>query len=371
MQKQDTRDMAEIKVTSYKSQVTSKRINPLRELYRLGQSPWYDNIERRLFKSGEFGLLINDYGILGMTSNPTIFDKAINGSSDYDEQIRMLARANKNAYQIYDELAIQDVGTAADMLLDVYKYSSGLNGYVSIEVLPEYAHDAHKTIEYAKKLFARLNRANIMIKVPGTKEGARAVKELTAEGININATLLFSVSHYEAVAMAYIEGLKKRQRRKEDLKGIASVASVFISRIDTKVDKILEDADLRGRAAVANTKIIYQRFKEIFFGGDFKKISEQGANIQRPLWASTSSKNPNYRDIKYVEELIGPYTINTMPHQTVLAFYDHGAAMHTIENGIAESKKVLAELTARGINMDSVCDDLQKEGIKAFADSSL
>lgn len=372
MQKQDTWSVG-----------VRQSANPLRGLYQAGQSPWYDNIERRLFKSGEFALLINEYGIVGVTSNPTIFEKAISASKDYDGQMRALARANKTSYQIYDELTIEDVATAADMLLSTYKNTNGIDGYVSIEVLPEYAYDAKKTVDYAKKLFKRLNRKNILIKVPGTKKGCAAIRELISAGINVNVTLLFSVSQYEAIANAYINGLKDRLDKGYKPEGVISVASVFVSRVDTKVDKILEELaskkedktkkekilDLRGKAAVANCKMIYQRFKEIFFSGEFNDLREKGANIQRALWASTSTKNPDYRDVRYVEELIGPDSINTMPHQTVLAFHDHGLVRPAIEDDTDGAKRVLAELKSLGIDISGICESLQKEGVEAFSRS--
>lgn len=357
--------------------------NPLRELYAGGQSPWYDNIERRLFKTGEFAKLINEYGIVGVTSNPTIFDKAISGSSDYDEQIKVLIKSNSGSYEIYDELVIQDIGAAADMLLDIYKRTDGTDGYVSIEVLPQYAHDSKSTVEYARKVFQWLNRKNILIKVPGTKKALPAITELITEGINVNVTLLFSVAHYEAIAKAYIDGLKERAAAGERLDNVISVASVFVSRIDTKIDKMLENMakeesaklncrgilELRGKAAVANSKMIYQRFKEIFFSEEFDELRKKGAKFQKVLWASTSTKNPDYRDVKYVEELMGPYSINTMPHQTALAFYEHGVVKSTIEEGIDEAKNVLTKLKDHDIDIDSVCNELQKEGVRAFSDS--
>lgn len=357
--------------------------NPLRELCKLGQSPWYDNIERRLFKTGEFTKLIDEYGIVGVTSNPTIFDKAISTSDDYDEQIKTLMKSVNKSYEIYDELVIGDIGAAADILLDTYKNTNGRDGYVSIEVLPQYAYNPKRTIDYARRIFQRLNRKNILIKVPGTKEALPAITELIAEGINVNVTLLFSVLHYEAIAKAYIEGLTKRMRSGAGLNDVASVASVFVSRIDTKIDKMLDNLagagdskteqwkilNLRGRAAVANSKVIYQRFKEIFFGTEFGELAKKGANIQRVLWASTSTKNPDYRDVKYVEELIGPHSINTMPHQTVLAFYEHGIVKPAIEDGLNEARTALNELKSFGVDIDVVCDGLQKEGVKAFSDS--
>lgn len=359
------------------------KTNPLEELYKLGQSPWYDNIERKLFKTGEFAKLISEYGMMGVTSNPTIFDKAISSSNDYDDQIKTLIETNKDSYAIYDELAVRDIGDAADMLLDTYKKTKGLDGYVSIEVLPQYAYDPEKTIEYARKIFQWLNRKNILIKVPGTKEALPAITQLIAEGININVTLLFSLADYDRIAKAYIEGLKKRVRGKEKLSEVTSVASVFVSRIDARVDKMLEGLagamenkleqrdilDLRGKAAVANSKMIYRRFKDIFFGKEFEELKAKGGNIQRVLWASTGTKNPAYRDVKYIEELVGPDSINTIPHQTVMAFYDHGIAKPAIENGMDQAPLLIKKLKSLGVDVDAICDNLQKEGVKSFSDS--
>lgn len=357
--------------SQYRGSMEIKRLNPLKELYTAGQSPWYDNIERRLFKSGEFDRLINDYGMKGVTSNPTIFDKAISNSADYDEQIKALAKAKKNSNEVYDELTIQDIGTAADRLIGVFNDTAGIDGYVSIEVPPEYAYDTDKTIAYAKKLFTRLNRKNILIKVPGTSQGVPAIRTLISSGINVNVTLLFSLSDYEAIANAYIDGLKDRLNKGLALNSVTSVASVFVSRIDTRVDKMAEARapGLCGKAAVANSKIIYQRFKKLFLDGEFKDLAKTGARIQRPLWASTGTKNPAYRDVKYVEELIGPYTINTMPHQTVMAFYDHGVVKSVIEDGADQAPAVLKQLKDIGIDVDSICKELQTEGVKSFTDS--
>ena len=376
------RDRGNMEITENREQRTENR-NPLRQLYQLGQSPWYDNIERRLFKSGEFTRLINEYGIVGVTSNPTIFEKAIRSSSDYDEQMRSIGRATRDPYRVYDELTIEDVGSAADMLYGVYQKTNGVDGYVSIEVLPEYAYDSSRTVDYAKVIFKRLGRKNILIKVPGTREGCAAITELIGGGVNVNVTLLFSVRHYEAVAQAYIDGLKKRLGDKKSLSDVTSVASVFVSRVDSRIDPMLEDIaqkekiisqkekvlDLRGKAAVANSKIIYGRFKEIFWGEEFEALKTKGAALQRVLWASTSTKNPNYRDVKYVEELIGPHSINTMPHQTVLAFHEHGIVAPSIEDGREDPETVFSALASLGINIDDVCQELQKAGIKAFCDS--
>lgn len=361
----------------------TEKKNPIRECYQLGHSIWYDNIERKILKNGEFSLLISKYGVVGVTSNPTIFDKAISKSSDYDEQIKTLAKQGKNVHEIYDSLVIQDIGEAADALLPIYQKSKGIDGYVSIEVLPEYAHDAEKTIEYAKRIFNQLGRKNVLIKVPGTEEGCNAITELVYEGINVNVTLLFSLQQYKSAAKAYLLGLERRVKDGKNLKEINSVASVFVSRIDTRIDKMLEDLantendaakkgillKLRGKAAVANSKIIYQHFKEISLSKEFKKFENNGASMQRVLWASTGTKNPEYTDVKYVEELIGPNSVNTVPHQTLFAFYDHGIVKSTIEDDVTGAVDVLKQLSALGIDINTVCSDLEKEGIAAFCNS--
>ncbi|MFH1847845.1 MAG: transaldolase [Candidatus Omnitrophota bacterium] len=358
-------------------------MNPLIKLSELGQSPWYDNIERRLFDSGEFDKLITEYGILGVTSNPTIFEKAVQSSDLYDSQIQELTLKGKSAEEVYDDLTIEDVGRAADALKGVFDRSKGMDGYVSIEVLPKFAHDVKQTVEYATRIFSRLNRKNIMIKVPGTKNGCRAITELIGKGINVNVTLLFSVPHYDAIARAYIDGIKNRIDSGGDASGVRSVASVFVSRIDSRIDSALEllaeeEADpdkrqkilaLRGRSAVANMKMVYQRFKQLFFNEGFKELAKKGANIQRVLWASTGTKNPAYSDIKYIQELIAPDSINTIPHKTLIAFHDHGDPKLTIEEDTYGAEKDLDFLKTLGIDIDLVCDQIQDKGVQAFVDS--
>ena len=347
--------------------------NPLKKLYQLGQSPWYDNIERKLFKTGEFKNLIDHYGIVGVTSNPTIFERAVLSSDEYDEQILRLIDKKKTLREIYDELTIADVSEAADELRSIYEKTNAVDGYVSIEVLPEYAHDAVKTIDYARMVFKKINRPNIMIKVPGTTQGPQAIRQLISEGINVNVTLLFSIPQYEAIAQAYIEGLKDAANKGADLSKIASVASVFVSRIDTKIDKMLDQAPggaaLKGKAAVFYMKMIYKKYREIFSSAEFGALKQKGARLQRVLWASTSTKNPAYRDVKYVEELIGPDTINTMPHETVLAFFDHGAVKQTIKEDMRLAESQLDSLRSLGIDIEKVCDQIQDEGVRKFSES--
>lgn len=334
----------------------------LKRLAGKGQSPWYDNIDRRLINSGKLKELF-DNGILGVTSNPTIFEKAVAGSGEYDREIKALAGEGKSSREIYNVLTVKDVSLAADLLRDTYQTSNHLDGYVSIEVLPEFAHNPEKTIKSGREIFNRIARPNIMIKIPGTKEAPEAIRALVEDGVNVNVTLLFSVKQYEICAMAYIEGLKDRLKAGKDIKNVFSVMSVFVSRVDTKVDKILEDMgneDLKGKIAIANAKMIYRKFKELSFAG---------GNIQRVLWASTSTKNPAYKDLKYVEELIGEKTINTMPPQTISAFLDHGKVELTIESGLDKAKSDLVKLKALGIDIDKVCDEIQAAGVKAFQNS--
>jgi transaldolase len=351
----------------------------LKKLYQLGQSPWYDNIDRRLIESGELKSLV-DLGIVGVTSNPTIFEKAVNGSIVYDEKIKRLKVEGKNLQEIYDELTADDVRDAADMLKGVYVETKGIDGYVSIEVLPAYAHDVEKTVAYARHIFSKVARPNIMIKVPGTKESPAAIRALVGEGININVTLLFSVSQYEHIAAAYIEGLTDRSRQGLDLSCVASVASVFISRIDTKVDNILNVfidrahdletkqriGSLKGKVAVANTKFIYQRFKELFADRNFGDLKARGARVQRPLWASTSTKNQAYSDCIYVDNLIGPQTVNTMPHATVDAFVDHGHLALTLESDMDGARANILQLQDLGLKLETICEEAQNEGLIAF-----
>lgn len=344
----------------------------LQELAKLGQSPWYDNISRGLIKSGGLRKLI-DLGILGVTTNPTIFEKSLAQGADYDRQIEELSHLGKSALDIYDELAADDVRDACDVLKEVYERSGQIDGFVSIEVLPEYADDAAKTVDYAKHIASKVGRPNVMVKVPATEAGVQAIRALVREGININATLIFSLSHYRKTAQAYIHGIADRQKDGNDAASVRSVASVFVSRVDTAVDKMLaakSGADeLKGKAAVANCKMIYSEYKKIFQDKAFASLAEGGAKVQRLLWASTGTKDPGYSDIKYVEELIGKDTINTMPQQTLDAFLDHGALKPAAEDGLSDAKKTITALASCGINVDEVCKKLQEDGVAAFASS--
>ena len=345
-------------------------MNTLQELGKAGQSPWYDNITRELLVSGGLKKLI-DNGIMGLTSNPTIFQKALT-SSAYKNQLDELKVKKVSTSQAYEKLVFKDILDAAKCFEGVYKTSGGKDGYVSIEVSPHYAYDTKKTIEDAKRTFAVLNRPNVMIKIPATKQGFPAIKEVIASGINVNATLIFSLEQYRQTADAYIEGLEKRALEGKDLSKIHSVASVFISRVDSDIDKVLDakgNKSLRGLAAVANAKLIYKKYKEIFYSERFKKLQAKGANIQRPLWASTSSKDPAYSKVKYVEELIGPDTVNTMPEETVNTFLQSGKVIVTVEKNLEGAKKAIENLKKEGINIDTVCDKLQTVGVQKFVES--
>ncbi|MCG3117486.1 MAG: transaldolase [Candidatus Manganitrophus sp. SA1] len=356
--------------------------NPIKELQKQGQSLWLDHFNRALITSGELQRLI-DEGLTGLTSNPTIFEKAIGESADYDEEIRRLVSERKAVSEIVDALTIKDIQMAADLFRPLYERTNGQDGFVSIELNPALAHQTEATIAAAKALHPRLDRPNVMIKVPATEEGIPAIEALTAEGISINITLLFSLERYAQVASAYIAGIKSRLQRGRPVMSIRSVASVFVSRIDTAVDRLLEahiqetgiEAEraafkvLLGKAGISNAKMIYQKFKEIFQGPDFLEIQNQGVSLQRVLWGSTGTKNPNYSDLLYVEELIGPETINTVPPATLAAFKDHGKVRPSLEENLGEAREMLQKLSAIGIHLRRVTDDIQEEGVKSFSES--
>lgn len=344
----------------------------LHELKKAGQSAWYDNITRDLLFSGELKKLI-DGGILGLTSNPTIFQKAFSSSPLYKNQLEEFKTKKASTLEAYEKLVFKDILDAADCFESIYKSSSKADGYVSIEVSPHYAYDFKETVQEAEKTFKTLSCPNIMIKVPATKEGVAAIKELIASGININATLIFSVAHYEQTANAYIEGLEKRAAEGGNLSDIHSVASVFVSRVDSDVDKVLDgkgNKSLRGLAAVANAKLVYKKFKEIFNSERFKKLQAKGANIQRVLWASTSSKDPSYSKVKYVEELIGADTVNTMPGETMEAFLTSGTVkQNAVEENFEDAHKTIENLKKENIDIDAVCEKLQEVGVRKFIES--
>ena len=344
------------------------------EARSLGQSFWYDNIRRGLMESGELARLI-DLGISGLTSNPTIFEKAITGSSDYDGALTTLAEQGKSAAEIYEALTMEDIGQAADLLRPTYDRTGGDDGYASLEVSPHLAHDTEATVAEARRLFAALGRPNVMIKVPGTPEGVPAFRRLIGEGMNVNVTLLFSTGLYTQVRDAYMDGLEELERSGGDVGGVASVASFFVSRVDTAVNALLGEArgeaaeELLGKAAIANAKHAYRDFKEDFGGERFASLRAKGARVQRPLWASTSTKDPQYSDVLYVEALIGPDTVNTMPEATLLAMLEHGHADLTLEQGLADADRLFQSLEDAGISMEQVTDRLLADGVKSFADS--
>lgn len=343
----------------------------LQQLATLGQSIWYDNIRRALLDHGDLQALV-DAGVTGVTSNPSIFEKAIAGSADYDEAFGELVTQGKSADEIFEALAIEDIQRAADILRPVYDGTGGVDGYVSLEVSPALAHDTEDTIAEARRLFATLHRPNVMIKVPATPAGIPAIETLIGEGINVNVTLMFSLDHYDAVAEAYIAGLEKLAAGGGDLSSVASVASFFVSRVDTAVDRALEamgNEDLLGKIAIANAKVTYTRFKVTFSGERWAKLSAQGARVQRPLWASTGTKNPLYSDTLYVDALIGPDTVNTVPPATLSAFVDHGTVASTLEEGAAEAHEQLAQLAEQGIDLAAITQTLQDDGVASFTNA--
>lgn len=342
----------------------------LHDLAANGQSAWFDFIRRSFTRSGELQRLI-DLGVRGVTSNPSIFEKAIVGSDDYDDAFLRLGPASIEA--IYDDLVLGDIAEAADLFLPIYEATNGIDGYVSIEVDPMLADDTEGTIADARRLFAALGRPNIMIKVPGTPAGVPAIETLIGKGINVNVTLLFSTPQYEQIALAYIAGLETYAQTHDDLSQIASVASFFVSRMDTAVDKLLagtERQDLAGKAAVANARVAYARFLEIFAGQRWETLAARGARVQRPLWASTGTKNPAYSDTLYVDTLIAPHTVNTLPPATLDAVLHHGATDHSLEDGIQEARELLLELRAIGIDVDEdIAHELQHDGVRLFAEA--
>jgi len=346
--------------------------NRIEELNRFGQSIWLDNISRSLIDSGKISELI-DVGLRGMTSNPTIFEKSISTSVDYNEAISDLCRSGKNTFEIYDELTVKDIQDAADAFRPVFEETKGLDGYVSLEINPKLAYNVEETVKEGERLYKKVNRPNLMLKVPATKEGLKAVEELIASGININATLIFFVEQYIATANAYIKGIKRLAGNGGDLSKVRSVASVFISRTDTAADKILEEKkgpeQLKGKAAVANTQIIYSKYREIFSNAEFKTLETSGAHPQRALWASTSTKNSAYSDIKYVAELIAKDTVNTVPPNTFEAFLDHGIVEEAFTGEIEEPVRVVAALKDLGIDVDAICEKLLQDGVVAFEKS--
>jgi transaldolase len=367
---------------------TAKATNPVKDLQNFGQSVWLDYIRRDLITSGELKRLIEKDGLRGMTSNPAIFEKAIAGSTDYAELLNSLqSKTGLDAKARYEILAIRDIQDAADLLRPVYEGSKRRDGYVSLEVSPYLARDTKGTLEEARRLWKAVGRENVMIKVPGTKEGIPAFQQLISEGININVTLLFSQKVYERVAEAYIAGLEQRAARTGDVSKMASVASFFISRIDNSIDAIVEARlkaslnttkdqreqeqlkSLLGKVAIANGKLTYQKYQAIFGTDRWKALAAQGAQTQRVLWASTSTKNPSYSDVMYVEELIGPDTVNTIPPATLDAFRDHGHARASLTENVAAAEQTMEAVGKLGISIDDVTDKLTEDGVHLFADA--
>jgi transaldolase/glucose-6-phosphate isomerase len=346
-------------------------MSKLHDLSKLGQSIWYDYIRRSFITSGELKSLV-DGGLRGVTSNPSIFEKAIAGSADYDKTLRELVAQNKSINEIYEALVSQDISRAADILRPVYDGTKGLDGYMSLEVNPKLAHDTKGTVAEAKRLFAALNRPNLMIKVPATSAGIPAITELIGAGINVNVTLIFALENYKAVAEAYISGLEKLAASGGDLHKVASVASFFVSRVDTAVDAELAakgNETLQGKIAIANSKVAYSISKEIFSGGRWQKLAKAGARMQRLLWASTGAKNPSYPDTLYLDQLIGADTVNTVPPATLNAFLDHGVVAATLEQSLDTAKTQLAQLADLGIDLKAITQKLQDDGVAAFAKS--
>jgi transaldolase len=355
--------------------------NRLEQLHDVGQSIWLDSIDRRMIHDGELERRIRDDALTGMTSNPTIFQKALSSGDAYDEQL-LAAEQGLTPMQLFELVETTDVRDACDAFAGVFSSTRGADGYVSIEVSPGVSHSADATYEEACRLWKTVDRPNVMVKVPGTEEGAVAVRRLTASGVNVNITLLFAIAAHARVIEAYLAGLEDRLKANQAIDGIASVASFFVSRVDTEIDKRLDamiakasPAEkerlqlLKGRAAIANAKLAYKLFKEKFSGPRWEALAKHGARVQRPLWASTSTKNPAYRDVMYVEELIGPDTVNTMPPATIDAFRDHGVVERTVDKKVSAAQGLLKEIEAAGISIDEVTGKLLRDGIASFQKS--
>jgi transaldolase len=345
----------------------------LHQLSELGQSVWIDFLSRNMLRSGKLKNLMEDDAVVGVTSNPTIFQKAISAGDAYDEQLRRELEDESDPKELFLRLAIKDVQDACDLLRRVWDAGGGQDGYVSLEVDPTLAFDTDATIAEAARLHDVVDRANLFVKIPATKEGLPAIEEMIARGKSINVTLIFSLERYAEVAEAYVRGLERLVEADGDPSPVASVASFFVSRVDTEADKRLDESggpeELKGTLAVANAKLAYQRYEEIFSGGRWDALAERGATTQRCLWASTSTKNPAYRDVLYVEELIGPETVDTMPEETIEAFQDHGNVALTLKEGVDEAQEIFRRFAEAGIDYDDVTDTLEREGVDKFAES--
>ncbi len=357
-------------------------VHPLRELEALGQSVWLDDIDREYLRSGLFERLITEDGLSGATGNPTIFEHAIDHGTVYGEQMRQLMEQGKDAPAIYEALAMSDVRQVADLLRPIYERTTGQDGFVSIEVSPYLAHETQATLQEVRRFWQTIDRPNLMVKIPATQAGIPAIRQALSEGININITLIFSLENYQQVAQAYLAALEERLADGRDISRLASVASFFVSRVDVLVDHLIEEQikaasqsatpalkALEGKAGIANARLAYQEFQHLFGGPRFAALKQRGARVQRPLWASTSTKNPAYRDVLYVEELIGPDTVNTMPLKTIESFREHGTVRLSIQDQIGEAKASLATLETVGIHYEEVTRQLQEEGVQKFIDS--
>jgi transaldolase len=347
--------------------------SPLHELSEHGQSVWIDFVSRDLLRSGDLERRMREDAVVGVTSNPTIFQKAISAGDTYDDQLREVLREERDPKEIFIRLASKDVGDALDLLRLVWDEGGGRDGYVSIEVDPNLAYDTEATIAEAQRLHEVIDRPNLFVKIPATKEGLPAIEEMISRGRSINVTLIFGLGRYADVAEAYVRGLERLVEGGGDPTTVASVASFFVSRVDTEADRRLDEIGehdgLKGKLAVANAKLAYQRYKEVFAGERWEALAAKGATPQRCLWASTSTKNPEYRDVLYVEELIGPDTVNTMPEETIQAFQDHGAVAETLEQGLEEAKATFDRLAEAGVDYEDVTRTLEREGVEKFADS--
>ena len=344
-------------------------MNKVKSIHDLGQSIWLDFFDRELMDSGKLQQLIDEDGLCGITSNPSIFEKAVTSSSDYDEDIRKLAGEGKSNEEIFFGFAVNDIQRAADILKPVFDKAKGNDGFVSLEVSPHLANDTQGTVNQARQLWKAVNRKNVMIKIPGTKEGLQAIRQCISDGININVTLLFGLPRYREVTEAYISGLEDRVKSNQAIDHLASVASFFLSRIDVMLDPILKEKKLDklvGEIAIDSAKEAYHIFKEVFFSERFRELEKKGAKLQKVLWASTSTKDPSFSDVKYVEALIGPDTIDTLPLETIEAFRDHGVAKDDLENNLMKATQELEKLKENGINIDEITQKLEEEGVQKF-----